>query len=681
MKHKYTNHLIDETSPYLLQHAHNPVDWYPWNEESLALAKKQNKLILISIGYAACHWCHVMEEESFEDEEVAAYMNEHFINIKIDREERPDIDQIYMNAVQLITGRGGWPLNCVALPDGKPFWGGTYFPKENWLKALGQIVKLYQEEPEKVREYAQKLTEGIKENNLITLNTSPKEFTLSELDSTVNKWEEYLDFRNGGNKGAPKFPMPNNYLFLLRYAVQKNNDSLLRFVNTTLTNMAMGGLYDQVGGGFARYSVDDKWHIPHFEKMLYDNGQLMSLYAKAYAQTNNALYKKVVYETDKFITKELTDKNGGFYSSLDADSETEDGKLEEGVYYVFSKPELQKAVKNDLGLFEKYYNISDDHKWEHDSYHLYRTKTDKEFAKEHNLSISELAKKVTQWKKGLAEVRTTKTKPRLDDKILTSWNALMSLGYIDAYKTFSDRSFLDKAQKNLYFILNNQMNDHGGLFRNFKDGKATINGYLIDYAAVIKAFLSMHEATLDQSWLVQAKQLADYCFDNFYDDSSNMFFFTSIKDAELINRQIDTEDNVIPSSNAIMANNLFLLSHYFNNKKYKQTALQMLHNVKNKINRYPGGYSEWLWLYSNTLDEFYEIAVVGRDAVGIVDKINSNFIPNKLVVGSTTDSTLPLLANKYSEVETTIFVCIDGSCKLPVNQVEQAFEQIQTKFR
>lgn len=681
MEHKYTNKLIDETSPYLLQHAHNPVDWHPWNETTLALAKKEQKPILISIGYAACHWCHVMEEESFEDEEVAAYMNEHFINIKIDREERPDIDQIYMNAVQLITGRGGWPLNCIALPDGKPFWGGTYFPKENWMEALKQIVKLYQEEPEKVREYAQKLTEGIKQHNLIALNTGPKEFTLPELDSIVNKWRDYLDDQNGGNKGAPKFPMPNNYQLLLRYGVQKEDRKLLDFVHTTLQKMAMGGLYDQVEGGFARYSVDDRWHIPHFEKMLYDNGQLMSLYAKAYAQNKNELYKKTVYETDDFITRELTDENGGFYSSLDADSKTETGELEEGAYYVFTKPKLQNAVKKDFDLFADYYNISDAYKWENDSYHLYRTRTNEEFAKKHNLSLPELEKKVSKWKSELVKIREARAKPRLDDKILTSWNALMSLGYIDAYKAFGDKAFLEKADKNLHFILKNQINAQGGLFRNFKAGKATINGYLIDYAAVIKAFLAMHEATLDKTWLSQAKQLADYCFDNFYDDGSKMFFFTSKKDPELINRQIDAEDNVIPSSNALMANNLFLLSHYFGNKKYKETAQQMLHNVKVKINRYPGAYSEWLWLYSNTLDEFYEVAVVGKDALEKVGELNRRYIPNKLIAGSTTDSDMPLLANKFSEGETTIFVCIDGTCKLPVNAVDKALEQIQIKFR
>ena len=333
----YTNALINESSPYLLQHAHNPVNWYAWNDETLELAKKEKKLILISIGYAACHWCHVMEHESFEDTIVAKIMNQNFINIKVDREERPDVDHVYMNAVQLITGRGGWPLNCVALPDGRPIWGGTYFPKDKWINALEQLAKLYQENPEKAEEYAANLTEGIKQSDLVVLNTSEASFTKDELDKTVSNWEKNMDKKMGGNQGAPKFPMPNNYQFLLRYAKQTNNNKLLNYVNTSLTNMAYGGIFDQVGGGFARYSVDAKWHIPHFEKMLYDNGQLVSLYANAYLVTQNPLYKDIVYRTTNFVEQELMNNEGAFYSSLDADSENEKGELEEGAFYVWKK--------------------------------------------------------------------------------------------------------------------------------------------------------------------------------------------------------------------------------------------------------------------------------------------------------------------------------------------------------
>jgi len=332
--HKFTNDLIKETSPYLLQHAHNPVHWHAWNEKTLALAKKENKLILISIGYAACHWCHVMEHESFENEEVAKIMNEHFICIKVDREERPDVDQIYMNAVQLMTGRGGWPLNCIAMPDGRPIWGGTYFPKKNWVNALEQIAKLQQEEPQKLEEQAKQLHEGVVNSGLVHFNTDKPNFTKADLQQMLKIWEPRMDFKMGGRQGAPKFPLPNNFEFLLRYAKQANDKKILDYVNTTLTKMAYGGINDQVGGGFARYSTDAKWHIPHFEKMLYDNGQLVSLYAHAYTATKNELYKETVYQTTQFVERELMNDVGAFYSSLDADSDNEQGKLEEGAFYV-----------------------------------------------------------------------------------------------------------------------------------------------------------------------------------------------------------------------------------------------------------------------------------------------------------------------------------------------------------
>jgi uncharacterized protein YyaL (SSP411 family) len=679
-KHKYTNALINQTSPYLLQHAHNPVDWHAWNDETLALAKKENKLLLISIGYAACHWCHVMEHESFEDTTVANLMNQHFINVKIDREERPDVDQVYMNAVQLMTGRGGWPLNCVALPDGRPFWGGTYFPKEDWVKILKQIATLYKEDPAKAEEYASKLTEGIKQSDLITLNTSKANFTKTELDKIVKNWQSYMDTEKGGRKGAPKFPIPNNYQFLLRYAKQANNADILNFVTTSLTKMGYGGIFDQVGGGFARYSVDDKWHIPHFEKMLYDNGQLVSLYANAYVATKNPFYKDIVYRTTEFVERELMNENGAFYSSLDADSANEKGTLEEGAFYVWKKEELQNLIKSNFDLFADYYNITDAFKWEHDTYNLHRTKSDAEIATQHHLTVEELRKKVQQWQKILLAARAKRSRPRLDDKTLTSWNALMLKGYIDAYRAFNDEHFLEKALKNANFIATVQHKEDGGLYRNFKNGKSSINAYLEDYATVIDAYINVYEVTLNEKWLQLAKQLANYCFDHFYDDGSGMFYFTSDEDKGLIARKIDVDDNVIPSSNSIMANNLFKLGHYFSNKTYSKTARQMLHNVKDKALQYGAGASNWLLLYSNYLGEFYEIAIVGKDAKERLQEINTSYIPNKLIVGSTEESKLPLLEYKYNEGKTTIYVCIDGACQLPVEETEKALQQINIQF-
>ena len=657
-----------------------PLNWHAWNEETLALAKKENKLLLISIGYAACHWCHVMEHESFEDSTVAAIMNEHFINVKVDREERPDVDQIYMNAVQLITGRGGWPLNTVALPDGRPFWGGTYFPKDNWVKILNQIADLYKNDPKKAEEYAQKLTEGIQQSDIIPLKTGEADFKLSELDEAVQKWLPTMDFKNGGRKGAPKFPMPNNMQFLLRYGIQKNDGTINDYVNTTLTQMAYGGINDQVGGGFARYSVDDRWHIPHFEKMLYDNAQLVSLYANAYSATKNPLYKQVAYETTQFVERELYTKEGAFYSSLDADSMTENDKLEEGAYYVWTKEELQKIIKSDFDLFAKYYNINSFGRWEKDKYNLIRNSSDKDFAKKNNITEENLLKKVQQWRKVLLSEREKRNRPRLDDKTLTSWNALMLKAYANAYTIFNEEHFLKVALKSAYFISHKQIKEDGGLYRNYKNGKSNIEAYLEDYATTIDAFITLYEVTFDENWLLQAKQLTDYCFDHFYDDQSKMFFFTSDKDEKLISRKIEIDDNVIPSSNSIMANNLFKLGHYYENKNYSNNAKIMLNNIKENIHNYAAGASNWLILYSNYLGEFYEIAISGKDAKEKLKEINQNYIPNKLLVGSTKESSLPLLSYKYSDNETTIYICIDGACQLPENETKKALKQIKIQF-
>ncbi len=678
--HKYTNDLIHETSPYLLQHAHNPVNWHAWNKETLALAKKENKMLLISIGYAACHWCHVMEHESFEDSTVAAIMNKNFINVKVDREERPDIDQIYMNAVQILTGRGGWPLNCVALSDGRPVWGGTYFPKENWINALDQLATLYRDDPAKIEEYATNLTRGVEQTGIITLNQKEAVFSKKDLDLSLAKWQVNMDLKNGGRMGAPKFPLPNNFQFLLRYAKQSDNNDISDYVNTTLTKMAFGGIFDQIGGGFARYSVDDHWHIPHFEKMLYDNAQMVSLYSNAFLATKDPLYKQVVYETTQFIERELYNEIGAFYSSLDADSETEDGKLEEGVYYVWTKDELKDILGSDYNLFSKYYNVNISGKWEKNNYQLYRSKGDEEFALENQLSKEELLEKVSQWKKVLLEKRALRNRPRLDDKILTSWNALMLKGYVNAYTVFNDEHFLKMALKNAYFISNKQMKEDGGLYRNYKKEKSNIEAYLEDYATVIDAYISLYEATFDENWLLSAKQLTDYCFDHFFDDQNKMFYFTSDQNSDLITRKIEIDDNVIPSSNSIMANNLFKLGHYYDNKNYRKTAITMLNNVDENIMDYGEGHSNWLSLYSNYLGEFYEIAIVGKDAKEKLIEFNQQYIPNKLLVGATKENDLPLLKFKYSSGTTTYYVCVDGACKLPVSETEDALEQINIKF-
>jgi uncharacterized protein YyaL (SSP411 family) len=679
-KHAYTNDLINETSPYLLQHAHNPVDWHAWNDETLELAKKENKLIIISIGYAACHWCHVMEHESFEDVDVAKVMNDNFINIKIDREERPDIDQVYMSAVQLMTGQGGWPLNCITLPDGRPIYGGTYFPKDNWMQLLTKLAELYKSDPEKTIEYAESLTEGVKNSELITLNTDTAVFTKSDIETAIENWKSKMDFKLGGNNFAPKFPMPTNYDFLLRYAYQTENKELLEYTNTTLTQMAYGGIYDQIGGGFARYSVDEKWHVPHFEKMLYDNGQLVSLYSNAYLATKNELYKEIVEETLAFVERELMNDSYGFYSSLDADSLDAHGELEEGAFYVWTKDELKELLNDDYTLFKEYYNVNSYGFWEKENYVLIRNESDTTISEKYNLDLTELKSKVKSWKKTLLKERSKKERPRLDDKTLTSWNALMLKGYIDAYRVFRNEHYKEMALKNAHFLIQNQLREDGGLNHNYKNGKSTINGYLEDYATLIDAFTSLYEVTLDENWLNTAKQLADYSFDHFYDVKSNLFFFTSDEDKALIARKMEIHDNVIPASNSIMAKNLFKLSLYYANTHYEKTSKQMLNNVKSEAIEYSSNYANWLQLMTDYAGGYYEIAVSGKDALKKINEINKEYIPNKLIAGASKESNIPLMQDRYSKDETLIYICVNSACQLPQEEVSKALTQVNKHF-
>ncbi|MCF6306460.1 MAG: thioredoxin domain-containing protein [Flavobacteriaceae bacterium] len=674
--HLYTNELINETSPYLLQHAHNPVNWKAWNDTSLQQAKDENKLIIISVGYAACHWCHVMEKESFEDSTVASVMNKDFISIKVDREERPDVDQIYINAVQLMTGSAGWPLNVVTLPDGRPIWGGTYFKKEQWIVALGKMQKLYEENPQKLLDYADKLEEGIKSMDLISVNTDEMNFNDFPTKEVVGTWLNSFDHKFGGTKRAPKFMMPNNLEFLLRFGTQNNNELVQDYVFLTLDKMAYGGVYDQIGGGFSRYSTDMKWHIPHFEKMLYDNAQLISLYSHAYQISKKPLYKEVVEETLSYVAREMTNIEGAFYSSLDADSENSIGELEEGSYYVFTKKELQEELKDDYKLFAEYYNINGFGKWEKDNYVLIRKKSDDEIIQEFSISLEEFIQKRKNWKQQLLAFRNKRPNPRLDDKTLTSWNALMIKGYVDAYKAFQKKEYLDAALKNANFINKKLLQSNGSLHHTYKDGRSSINGYLEDYAAVIDAFIGLYEVTLNEKWINEAKELAEYSFTNFYNEENHMFYFTSKEDRKLVTRNFEYRDNVMPASNSVMAKNLFVLAHHFDSEKYNKTASNMLHTIQPEIANYPGGFSNWLDLLSNYQNKYFEVVVVGDKAIEKVSELNKIYIPNKLIAGSTTAKKSPLLKLRYSEGETLIYVCVNNACKIPVSEVSEGLELI-----
>ena len=660
------NSLINETSPYLLQHANNPVNWYAWNDDTLSKAKEENKMLLISIGYAACHWCHVMEHESFENEEVARVMNENFICIKVDREERPDVDQLYMNAAYLINGNGGWPLNALAMPDGKPFFAGTYYPKENWIKLLEYFAAIYKTEPEKLEVQAENVSKGIRDIEHLPMNTNPVSFSENDLNKMFFLFQKRIDSEHGGTKGGMKFPMPSIWEFLLQYHYFSKNEEALNAVEITLNNMANGGIYDQVGGGFSRYATDVKWHVPHFEKMLYDNGQLVSLYSHAFQVTANPLYKRVVYETLEFVNRELTSPEGGFYSSLDADSEGEEGK-----YYVWGEKEIKEVLKEDAGFYLDYFGITEQGNWEKN-----KNIPDASFSKK-NVAVNEqITQKLVSLNKKLFDEREKRIRPATDDKILTSWNSLMTKGLIDAYQAFGDESFLNSAKRNIDFLLKNMFAENNSLFRNYKNGKATIHGFLDDYAFFITALIEYYQVTFDESYLQKAKAITEYVNTHFFDKNSGMFLYTNDQYSSLIARKMEVTDNVIPSSNSQMAKNLYFLSQYFDNKVYEEISMQLIKNVSDDLTKNLDYYSNWAQAMLLQVYQAIEIAIVGKDWKEKLVQFQKNYLPNIIYSGGEIEGTLPLLENKMAEGRTMIYVCKNKSCNLPVENVAHAMTQI-----
>ncbi|MDX1542556.1 MAG: thioredoxin domain-containing protein [Christiangramia sp.] len=676
VKPKYTNELINESSPYLLQHAHNPVHWKAWNDKSLELARSESKLLLISVGYSACHWCHVMEHESFEDEEIADVMNSNYVCIKVDREERPDVDQVYMNAVQVMTGMGGWPMNVVALPDGRPVWGGTYFRKEQWKDALLQIAHLYQTKPEQLEEYATKLKAGLQQIQVIEPASRKDELHPDSFIPILEKWRRSFDLKNGGPKRAPKFMMPNNYEFLLRYAFQNSDEKLMDHCMHTLNKISWGGVFDPIEGGFSRYSVDEKWHVPHFEKMLYDNAQLVQLYSKAYKITKNQWFREVVESTLNFIASEMTDSSGAFYSALDADSEDENGKKEEGAYYVWTKEELKSLLPEDLELFSNFYNINNYGKWEGNKYVLIRTATLEEFADQHQLTKEELNKKRTDWRKKLLAARKKRMKPGLDDKSLTSWNAMMISGYTEAYRAFHETNYIEAAKRNAEFILHKQYQENGRLLHTYKNGKSSINGYLEDYAFTIEAFINLYESTFEDDFLEHCLKLMEIVYEDFQDPETGLFFFTSKKDRKLITRTIEISDNVIPASNSVMAKNLFKLGKITGNPDYTRKSREMLHTLKEKFPEHPQYHSNWLDLMLNFTNPYFEIAVTGKKYEEITNFFQEKYLPNTILATAGSASELSLLKNRFVKNKDLIYVCKEGSCQLPTNSKTEAIQLI-----
>lgn len=676
---KHTNNLIKESSPYLLQHAHNPVQWEAWNDATLQKAKDENKLILISIGYAACHWCHVMEHECFEDEEVAETMNAHFINIKVDREERPDIDHIYMDALQMMTGSGGWPLNILALPDGRPFWGATYVKKQDWIQVLNQLQQLYIEDPKKIIGYAENMAHGLKEINAIVTENNQDFIQGEEIDNMVADWSNYFDTFLGGYKRAPKFMMPVNLNFLLHYSHVREDKNIREYVNTTLTRMAWGGIFDHVGGGFSRYSVDTKWHVPHFEKMLYDNGLLISLYSNAYAATKNELYKSIVEDSITFLEEELLDKKHGFYSSLDADSLTTDNKLVEGAYYVWKESQLKDILKSDYPIFADYFNINSYGLWEEDNYVLIRDGEALDIAMKHSITKIELKEIISNSFALLKKERAKRKKPRLDDKILTSWNGLALKGLTDAHRYLEEEKYKELALKNADFILDKMSMNDGGLYHNHKNGKSTIQGFLEDYASIIDAFIGLYEISFDENWLNESLRLTNYVIDHFSDTETGLFFFTSNKEDKLIRKTIEVADNVIPSSNSIMAHNLHKLSKYFPEDNLDVLLNTIMKTMKPAITKNPQNHANWLHLAQLMSENFFEVVAIGENFELICKNLMMNYLPNTIFAASNAKtSNLPLLMNRYVMNKTLIYVCNHGSCQMPVEEPSKALNLISS---
>ncbi len=585
----YSNRLAGETSPYLLQHAHNPVNWFPWGNEAFEIAQKENKLLLISIGYSSCHWCHVMERETFSDKAIADFMNNNYVCVKVDREERPDVDQIYMNAVQIITRRGGWPLNCFALPDGRPVFGGTYFNKENWLNILDSLNTTWKNDKNRVEEVANELSNGIAETDIINIGYKNLDTVKpGTIENYVGKIKRVLDFKNGGTLGAPKFPMPGLIDFLLVYGFHKPDNEILKFVNLTLEKIANGGIYDHIGGGFARYSTDENWDVPHFEKMLYDNAQLISIYSKAYRINPNALYKKVVYETIGFIEQELKSVQGGYYSALDADS----GGIE-GEFYIWSKSEIEGILGSDAELFCTAYGVSAAGNWNNTNT-LRRVASENELKCIFGSSIHHIETILCEAKNKLNRFRLNRTKPALDDKIIVGWNALYISALIEAYITFNENDFLVNA-KSLFNYINNYHLDKNRLKRIACKGKVYINGMLDDYALLIQALINLNKVTNDRLALHLAENLSEYVLENLYDSKSDMFFYSPYNSEELIVRKIDLIDGVMPSSNSVMFNNLLQLGVILDKNSY----IEMFEKATNHLVEYLNHGSPHVYNWAN----------------------------------------------------------------------------------
>ncbi len=667
---KSPNKLKHENSPYLLQHAYNPVEWHPWNDETLKLARQSNRMMLVSIGYSACHWCHVMEHESFEDVGVAEIMNKHFVCIKVDREERPDVDHFFMEAIQLMGGRGGWPLNCFALPDGRPVWGGTYFRKEQWKSILQQIASLWDAQSSDLYGQADQLVEALK-NTQKTVAKSTAMDNLSLLKAMVEKNKSSFDPRYGGNMGAPKFPMPDSLRLPFMMGMQHDDADLLKHVELTLDKMATSGLYDQIGGGFARYAVDERWHIPHFEKMLYDNAQLIGLYAEAYRFYQKPLYEEVVHDSIGFLMKSLMGPEGAFYSALDADSEGVEGK-----YYVWTKSEFQEVLGEDAALIGEYFGIDKEALWEDGLNVLVVPEEKNAFCKRHQMEVSVFNEKLEYAKKKLLNYRSKRIAPALDDKRLLSWNALQISALLSAYEVFGEKKWLKQAGHTVDFILKEMRQNDGGLYRSWKNGKAKIPAFLDDYSLMINALIHLYQNESQESHLLLAKELTEYVVKNFYDSKMSLFDFIPIGQSDLAVRPREVYDNVIPSSNAAMCMALAKLGILFEDTPYLKKAEKMIDSQKDVMIKHPSGFTHWAQALM-LLEQQALIIVRGPGAHEANKQLRRSVPGSMLTAASEGDSAIPAVSDKPLAEKLQFWFCDHKGCQMPVNEIDDLLAHLQ----
>ncbi len=662
----YRNNLKESKSPYLQQHAQNPVHWQWWSEALLKEAQKLDRLLIVSIGYSACHWCHVMEREVFELEAAAEVMNRDFIAIKVDREERPDIDEIYMRALHLMNGQGGWPLNVVCLPDGKPVWGGTYVPLDKWIQVLEQLAEMYQNDRQRMMDYGHHLSEGIQQSMLVPLERSPLKIAAEDLEAQFAKWQRNFDFEQGGSNRAPKFPMPVNLDYLLEFGIVHRNETALEHVQRSLTKMAFGGIYDQIGGGFARYSVDAIWKVPHFEKMLYDNAQLLSVYSKAYRHFKDPLYAEIVENTWRFLNREMHDDSGAWFSALDADSEGEEGK-----YYVWKAEELQKLIPTaDWALFAAYYNVNESGYWEKGNYILLRQDTDEEIGRRFNISQTKFLEKRENWQSLLLDARNQRPKPGLDHKALCSWNALMITAACEAYKALGTEVYLKKAKQTAAWIDDNMKRSDQSLFHAWQEGEAHIEGLLEDYGFCIEAYLQLWQVCGDARYLNQAKKWTESVLNNFEDRESGLFYTRPLAGEQLISKGMETQDNVIPCANSVMAHNLFKLGLILGKSAWLEQAQQNFGHLKKQVLDYGESFGNWSRLGLYIAHPFLEVSVIGELAGPYARDLQSRLHPLELVFYSNEPSELAPFAGRWKSGETQIFPCQQGACQLPFNSIE-----------